>query len=294
VSQTLVGFALPPDAETLERVQPLLARTELFEVTPETLWVEDGAGDLVPNGFHRRFLALARRLRRPVVAHGVGLSMGSSSALDRLRQVRWLSRLRKDHAAFRFRWYTEHLGAGSLAGQAMWLPMPVPMTAAVARVVRSGLRQMASVVPTVGIENNVAYFTFGDPLDEPRFIARCLRGGGHLLLDLHNVLTMALNHGFEPEAYLSRLELDRVIEIHVSGGSESDPRWLASGKRFRLDGHDGAVPDAVWWMLEHVLPRCPSLRAVVLERMEGTVGRPDVAVLRDELERIRRTLRRRR
>ena len=77
-----------------------------------------------------------------------------------------------------------------------------------------------------------------------------------------------------------------VIEIHISGGADSDPRWLG-GKSLRLDSHDTAVPEPVWGLLQSVLPRCPKLRGVTLERMEGTVESTDVIGLQEELTRLR-------
>ena len=56
----------------------------------------------------------------------------------------------------------------------------------------------------------------------------------------------------------------------------------------RLDAHSHAVPEEVFALLERWAPRCPHLRGITLERMEGTVADPsDVAGLRAELERIR-------
>src|SRR5262249_5463916 len=150
-------------------------------------------------------------------------------------------------------WYTDHLGVSAPAGLAATLPLPVPMNAHAVRVLRRSLDAMATVVPDVGLENTVAYFLLGDPLDEPAFLGRVLRAPQrHLLLDLHNVYTMAHNFGFEPEAYLERLELDRVIEIHLSGGAPSDPAWLPSGRVMRLDAHDSAVPEAVWQLFDRI------------------------------------------
>ena len=60
----------------------------------------------------------------------------------------------------------------------------------------------------------------------------------------------------------------------------------------RLDGHDGAVPELVWRMLEAVAPRCPNLRGVTLERMEGTVEDADVPLVAAELARLRATVQR--
>jgi uncharacterized protein (UPF0276 family) len=282
------GFTLQPDPEFLELCAPLIRLAEYFEVAPETLWRQGERGQLEPNGYHARFAALGARTGKPFVAHGVGLSMGTSAASDRGRRRRWLERVRADHAVFRFRWYTDHLGASSLGGLAMTLPLPLPMTAAAARTVRARLRAMQSVVPDVGVENNVAYFLLGSPLEEPGFLEACTRAPRtHLLFDLHNLHTMAENLGFDPEAYLERLDLSRVIELHVSGGADSDGAWLPGGRVMRLDSHDAAVPEPVWRLCERVAPRCPNLRGITLERMEGTVFAADVPLLHEELRRTR-------
>lgn len=125
--------------------------------------------------------------------------------------------------------------------------------------------------------------------DDTRFLAQVLRAErSHLLLDLHNLYTNALNLGFEPRDWLARVDLSRVIELHLSGGVDADPAWLPPGKTLRLDSHDSAVPEAVWALYEEVAPRCTRLRGVTLERMEGTVlSDGDAAEVADELERVR-------
>lgn len=290
-----VGITLQPDEPFLDLLAEAVAEADYYEVAPETLWRDVGDGELVleENGFHRRFAALARETGKPFVAHGVGLSLGAAGAADASRCARWLDRIRRDHATFAFRWYTDHLGTSAPTGLAATLPLPLPMTTRAAHAVARSLAALSEIVPDVGVENTAQYFVVGDPLDEPRFLAECLRAPrAHLLLDLHNVFTMAENFGFDPEAYVARLDTAKVIEIHLSGGSPSDPSWLPSGRVLRLDGHDDAVPEAVWRLFEAVAPRCPALRGVTLERMEGTVhSAADAAVVRDELRRARAVLR---
>jgi hypothetical protein len=288
-----VGFTLQPELAFLELCEELIRRdVDYYEVAPETLWRGDERGRLGPNGFHRRFAQLKAETGRPFVAHGVGLSMGTTDADDAARRRRWLRRVAADHAVFQFGWYTDHLGATALGGLAATLPLPLPMTDAAARAVARRIAAMQRVVPDAGVENNVAYFLLGEPLEEPLFLGKILtRPRSHLLLDLHNLYTMAVNFDFDPAEYLARLDLARVIEIHLSGGAESDPAWLPSGRVLRLDSHDHAVPEPVWQLFAQVAPRCPNLRGVTLERMEGTVEDDDVPVLRGELARIRALLR---
>jgi uncharacterized protein (UPF0276 family) len=283
------GLLLTPDTAWLDMLGDVMERDcEHFEIAPETLWRVDESGGLVANGFHGRFTRLRDRLHRPFIAHGTAFSLGSASPVDEARRQHWLDRIRADHAAFHFGWYTDHLGATALDGLAMALPLPLPMDDASASAVRRSLRALQSIVPDVGVENNVAYVVLGDALDEPEFLNRTLDGPRmHLLLDLHNLHTMAENHGFDPGDYVARLDLSRVIEIHLSGGSYSAPEWLPSGRSLRLDSHDNAVPEDVWKLFGDIAPRCANLRAVTLERMEGTVRQPDAALIADELRRAR-------
>ena len=285
-----IGFTLQPNDEFLDLCELLILEdADYYEVAPETLWRESLEGRLAPNGFHRRFLALKERTRRPFVAHGVALSMGTADAKDAARRRRWLAQVKQDHRAFSFRWYTDHLGATSLAGLNAALPLPLPMTAEAAGVVRRRLRAMQRVVPDVGVENNVAYFCLGDPLEEPAFLGRITAAARTwILLDLHNLATMAVNFGFDAREYLEALDLSRIIEIHLSGGKQSEPGWLPERRTMRLDSHDDAVPDAVWKLYSEVVSRCPRLKGVTLERMEGTVAADDVPLLRSELRQARR------
>jgi uncharacterized protein (UPF0276 family) len=285
-----VGLTLQPEEEYLDRLAPLFEEeADYFEVAPETLWKRGGSGGLEENGFHRNFVAVRERTGKPFVAHGVGLSLGTADDDDPARLAEWLERIRLDHAAFGFAWYTDHLGATTLDGRALTLPVPLPMTLPMAARVRRRLSHLQTVVPDVGFENAVFYFLFGRPLEEPAFFRAILTAPRmHLLLDLHNVHTMGKNFGFDAGEYLDRLDLSRVIEIHISGGSDSDPAWLPSGATHRLDSHDGPVPEPVWKLAERIVPRCPHLRGVTLERMEGTVEAGDVALLREEMRRAKR------
>lgn len=286
-----VAFTLQADRTFLELVaEPVLPLVDRFEVTPETLWTVDrGAPDrFVPNGYFESFLTLGRSHGKRFAAHGVGWSPGSAAPERDGRRVRWLDAMALTHAEFAFDWWTDHLGVTDLDGENLMLPLALPFTDAMAAHIRDGLVAMADVVPAVGLENSAFYYALGDPLDEPAFLADALADPrAHLLLDLHNLVVNAENHGFDADAWLARAPLEKVIEVHVSGGCDSDPAWLPGGRTMRLDSHDHAVPDEVWRRLAEVVPRCPNLRAVTLERMEGTVGPEDVAPLMDEVRRLR-------
>lgn len=283
-----VGITLQPEEAYLDLLQPVFDVADYFEVAPETMWRVDARGAWLPNDYWRRFLEEGRARGKPFVAHCVLGSLGTAGDGDRGRQQQWQQRLADDQRHFGYEWLTDHLGASVLGAHAVALPIALPRNAVAAAVVRERLVALQQVVPDVGFENSAFYFSLGDAAADPAFFADILSAPRtHLLLDLHNVYTNARNDGFDARRYLDRLDLTRVIEVHVSGGVDSPPEWLPGGAVRRLDSHDAAVPEEVWALLRHALPGCTSLRGVTLERMEGTVGADDVAVVEGELLRLR-------
>lgn len=298
MAQVGLGFVLQPEELFLELLAPVVGpRVDYFEIAPETTWWPEVDGSLGVNGFAAVFAALGRRHApahatiKPFVAHGVGLSLGSADPADRPRQRRWHARLAEDRRRFGFRWLSDHLAVTHLAGEAVALPLPLPPTAAAAALVRGRLAELQSFCPDVAVENTAHYFTYGDPCDETELIAGVLAlPRAHLLLDLYNVVMMGENLGFDPRTYIDRLDLTKVIELHIAGGAPSEPGWLPSGRTYLLDSHEAAVPESVWALLDDIAPRCPNLRGITLERMEGTVAAADVPVIAAELDRLRRVV----
>jgi uncharacterized protein (UPF0276 family) len=285
------GFVLHPDAEYLDLCRPIIEEeAEFFEVTPETLWQADAEGRLAASPWADLLDEIRRRSGKPFVGHGLGLSPGtaSTSAQDEARLARWLRQIARDQERFGFLWYTEHLGWVQAEGREAVLPLPLPPTEESVQTVAARLNRLRPIIPTVGFENQVSYFAFDDIRGEPAFWNRIAAAGDlWLLLDLHNCWTQCLNFGVPLEEYLAGIDLTRVLEIHLSGGSDSEPGWLPAGRVMRLDAHDGPVPEPVWEAFAAIRPRCPNLRGVVVERMTGTIAPDDVPLLRDEVRRAR-------
>ena len=166
------------------------------------------------------------------------------------------------------RWISEHLsfsriGAGHETNAGIALPVPYDREMLNMLNPRIQAAQTILGCPFL-VENNVSYFTFPDQdLSESQFLNELTRSSGcSLLLDLHNVYVNSRNHRFHAEAFLEELDLSRVIEIHVAGGSEM--------MGFYTDSHTGGVPEAVWDLLSFVAPRSQNLRGVTFEFHEST------------------------
>ena len=94
--------------------------------------------------------------------------------------------------------------------------------------------------------------------------------GTYLHLDLHNIYTNSINlAGFDLRDYLDTIPLDRVIAIHLAGGSWADGLYH--------DWHDTSVPEPVWDLLSEVMERS-SPGAIIIE-YQGQAHHPSTRVL---------------
>ncbi len=281
----LLGFPLQPDRRFLSLCRRIIEEhADYFEVSPETLWTANQA----PGVQRGPILEIARRAGKPVVGHGLALSLGSAWSP---RTDRWLERLREEQRDLGCLWYSDHLGFTEHAGWDLDLPVPLAPTAEAVALVARKLRALRAIFPAVAFENAASYFFLGDPYREPELLNEIARAAdAHILLDLHNVHVQCRNAGLDMRRWLDAIDGSRVIEIHVAGGAPTDPGWLGSGRVFQLDSHDGPVPEEVWSALELMLPRCPGLRGVTVERIAAALDAEQVATYEREFERAREVL----
>jgi uncharacterized protein (UPF0276 family) len=253
-----VGLTLQPELRPFLEARP--DSVDYIELVPDTAWTDLGPGSRPRYVDDDEVTAWLDRLGLPVVLHSIGLSIGSAHRFDdeHVAQVaRWQRRL--DAA-----WHSDHLAwhlASPPGGELnVNLTMPVPLDRATLEMVveRVGRVQAAVAAPFL-LENNVYYFDCGQTeVDEASFLAEVAsRTGSGILLDLHNLWVNVRNRGWDVEAYLDRLDLRHVVEIHVAGGFELDG--------FLLDAHSGAAPAQVWAMAQDVVPRCPHLQGLTFE-----------------------------
>jgi uncharacterized protein (UPF0276 family) len=117
------------------------------------------------------------------------------------------------------------------------VPLPVPPVREAAEMIAKRSAEILRRYQAPFLLENPAYYVT-DLLADPEIgddlgllDAIMQRSNCHLLLDLHNVHCNAVNLGDDPFALLDRATLDRVVEIHVAGGSWHNGFWM--------DGHTG-------------------------------------------------------
>lgn len=206
-------------------------------------------------------LAASHRL----VAHG---NYGNEFGYEPLHETPSVLRHLDVARAMESPFYADHMFFGFQSSSYMWSsPLQfsrseVPRVAARAAALQDRLK-----MPLLH-ENAFYYAPFpGSDMEEAEFIASVVdRAQTHLLLDLHNVYSNAVNfEDYDIWRYLRTIPLDRVVEIHLAGG-ERIGDWYH-------DFHNHAVPETVWQMLDYVIPRAPNLAAVTLE-VQGPAHNP--------------------
>ena len=259
---------------------------DFLEVVPDILWTDRGPGQRPRYRDDPAGTAFLRQVRErmPVIPHSIGLSIGSAHRFDS-EHVEQIERWRE---WLDFPWHSDHLSysvAEHVEGDGevnAGFTMPLPLDRESLELVATRAAQVRARIPLPFlIENNVYYVRLAErELDEADFLnALSKRAGCWLLLDLHNIYVNGRNHDFDPRAFLERLDLSRVAELHVAGGMEHDG--------FYLDSHSGPTPDSVRDLLEWVLPRCPNVGGVVFELVGSWFESMGEEGLRTELATLR-------
>lgn len=272
------------EEEYLQAALPLFAagEVEVLEWSFDTGWGE------VPIPAWASELLDFYAEQNQLLGHGVTFSALSGQWTP--RQEQWLASLREECARRRYRHISEHFGfmtAGSFHQSA---PLPVPRTPETLRLGQERLRLLSDItrVP-VGLENLALAFGPRDVQEQGTFLDELLHPiGGFLLLDLHNLYCQMCNFSLSADEILNLYPLERVQEMHISGGSWSESEAPSLTGPIRRDTHDEAVPDAVFTLLTTALRRCPNVEAVILERLGDTLQKPrDGEALRDDFMRLK-------
>lgn len=218
-----------------------------------------------------------------LIGHGVSYSLlGAAGFHDR-----WLSLLRSETAKRDYYWISEHVGFVGAGRFSFSAPLPMPADADVVALGQKRIIDLADAAGCdVGLENLATCLGSADATDQGSFLRQLLAPvDGFVLLDLHNLYCQGHNVGIDPLRLMAQLPLDRVREVHVSGG-----RWSVasnSARKIRRDTHDSLVPDAVLDLLGVALMRCPNLEVVIYERMGSTFGDPAIdADFRNDVQKV--------
>ncbi len=257
-----VGFGLRWDH--LDAVNEALAEgrfeaVPFFEIAPENYMRRGG---YIPESLER----IAEHV--PLITHGLMMGLGGADAFD----VDYFRELRRFVHRFETPWHSDHLCFSSFGGRVLHDLLPMPQTEAAARhVSRRVVEARERLEIPMCVENISYYMHLGNPeLEETTFLATVLEEADcGLLLDVNNVYVNSQNHGFDPKAWLARIDLDRVMQLHVAGHE------LRADDGLIIDTHGAPVIDPVYDLLTWTIARTGP-RAVILERDNDVPPLPDL------------------
>ena len=204
-----------------------------WEITPEN-WI------YMPHHYRKKFeeaLSL-----RPVVAHGLSLSIGSTDPLDK----KFLKDLKTFFDRYNILHYSEHLSFSGLRGTQTYELLPLPMTKNMALHVSDRVKMVEDILsrPLI-LENATYYYVPQSSISEAEFINMVLeKSGAKMLLDVNNVYVNSLNHNFDASEFIKHIDLDKVAYIHVAGHYEDKELGLF------IDTHGKEVKPEVWKLLK--------------------------------------------
>lgn len=221
-------------------------------------WLEVHAENYMSEGGPRMAMLDDIASRFPLSVHGVGLSIGGESPLDRTH----LARLRRLLDRVNPRSFSEHLAWSTHEGAYLNDLLPLPYTnATLSRVVQHVDEVQQALGRQMLLENPSSYLAFEESTwSETEFLAETARRTGcGMLLDINNVFISATNLQISAEVYLDAYPIGRVGEIHLGGHAEQQD---AHGAPLLIDDHGAPVADRVWSLYARTIAQsgpCPTL-----------------------------------
>lgn len=181
-----------------------------------------------------------------VTFHGVGLSLGSTDALN----TEYLKKLKQRINEFSPAWVSDHLCWTSVGGRYSHELLPMPYTDEAIRLLISRIQQVQDYLgQRILIENVSSYMSYAESvMQEWEFLALiATEADCDILLDINNIYVSAINHQQDADAYLDHVPKSRVREMHLAGFEDMGTHLL--------DTHSRPVHPSVWDLYHKALQR---------------------------------------
>jgi uncharacterized protein len=261
-SPSYLGFGLGLRTEHYHEVLENKPDVDWFEVISENY--------MVPGGKPLDFLTKIRA-NYPMVMHGVSLSIGSASPINKeyLRDLRALAD-RVEPA-----WISDHICWTGVHGKNMHDLLPLPYTE---ETVKHVVARVSQVQEALGrrllLENVSSYASYVDStMTEWEFITEIANAADCLLLlDVNNIYVSSFNHQFDAKAFIDGVPANRVQQIHLAGHSNHGD--------YIIDTHDAPVIPEVWDLYGYAISQLGQI-STMIERDDNI---PALADLVEELQ----------
>jgi uncharacterized protein (UPF0276 family) len=260
-----VGISLMPEADFIESALPLFQNGDVDVIE----WSFDTLRSTSKEPQWLSLLLSEYSKSGRLIGHGVRYSLLKGQWDS--NQEKWLKQLSKAVKKYNYRHVTEHFGFMSSDDFHKGTPLPVPLNKITLAIGQDRLKRLQNISQLpVGIENLAFALSTEQVKEQGEFLEKLIEPvNGFLILDLHNIWCQANNFEIDPLLLVRSYPLDKVKEIHVSGGSWADVS--TSKNKVRRDTHDEAVPKEVLALLKETLPLCKNVEYVIFERLGNTI-----------------------
>lgn len=265
MSKPLLGLSMMPEADFVSAILPLLQNNSVDVLE----WSFDTFYDVNEPEWLSGLLDFYAANNR-LLGHGVYYSLFDARWNE--RQEIWLKKLKKECANRKYNHITEHFGFMNTENFHQGVPLPVPMHPLTLHIGKDRLKRLQDAVEIpVGVENLAFSFSIDDVKEQGVFLDQLVEDiEGFLILDLHNIYCQSCNFGVSMQEIIKLYPLEKVKEIHLSGGSWQESAYAK--KPVRRDTHDDRIPDEIVEMLPEVLSQCQNLEYIVIERLGHTLS----------------------
>lgn len=248
---------------------------------PDTGWFEVHSENYFGEGGRPLYYLEKIAEHYPLSLHGVGLSIGSTDALDTAH----LKKLKSLVQRFEPGLISEHLSWGSVGGRHFNDLFPLPYTdEALSHMVERVSQVQEYLGRQILIENVSSYLQFeSSTIPEWEFIRELAQKSGcGILLDVNNIYVNAKNHKFDPRVFIEAIPVEYVKEIHLAGHTV---KQFEDGE-ILIDTHNKRVSDDVWALYQETMQRVGTVPVLI----EWDTDIPALSVLLDEADKAQRIL----
>ncbi|MBJ9739616.1 DUF692 domain-containing protein [Acinetobacter oleivorans] len=221
-------------------------RFDFIEVITDLLFISDRLPEVLEHLL----------IEKPCVLHGLKMSLGAAEPLNQEYLNKTIAAVQKWNPL----WFSDHLAYTRVGNFDIDQLMPVRRNKENLKELISKIKKICKKTETPFlIENITYYFEFPNThyLEAEFLSALTSETNCGLLLDLNNLYINACNHQFDAYDFLNKIDLSRVVEIHIAGG--------VIRNEMLIDSHGHSISKDVWELLKYVCDRVVP-KGIVIER----------------------------
>jgi uncharacterized protein (UPF0276 family) len=232
----------------------------VLEIEPQTHWYEVPSKNGSNYKVNREDYNRIKSLPQEKIIHSVDTPVGGMRSVN----TDQIHLLKETIEEFNSHWFSEHLGFNTAEYEGkgfktnFFLP-PIQNYSGIKNCVNSINEIYGRTGYPFAIENGVNYLKGrDDEISDSKFINSILeRANCGLLLDLHNLWTNQINGRESIKEFLKSISLDRIWEIHLAGGNQTE--------EYYVDSHLGGIQEELIEITKEVIRYFPNLSAIIFE-----------------------------